>query len=202
MVTGDRTPARVVGATALTHLGDEELIERMARGDPGAFEVIYHRHCRAVFSLACRICPARATAEEVSQDAFMSIWRGVARYDGTRGSVRSWLLTVVHHRAIDALRRSRVHERRRVDEHAAQDLEAPERTEAEVARRVEACSVRAVIDELPAEQRRVVDLAYFGGLTHAEIAELLQAPLGTVKGRMRLALQKMRAGLELTETAR
>ncbi len=196
MVTGDRTAAVLGDATPLSQLGDDELMQLIACGDPRAFEVIYERHSTAAFSLACRICGVRATAEEVAQDAFVSIWRGVARYDGARGSVRAWLLAVVHHRAIDAVRRSGVHERRRADEQAALHVEAPERTEAEVVRRVEARSVRTLIDELPAEQRRVIDLAYFGGFTQEQIAELVQAPLGTVKGRMRLALEKMRASTE------
>ena len=168
----------------------------IAGGDPRAFEVIYERHCTAAFSLAYRICGARATAEEVAQEAFLAIWRSGARYDRTRGSVRTWVLGVVHNRAIDMLRRTTVHERRRVgDEHAAELLESPERTEVEAARREEARSLRGLISELPDEQRRVIELAYFGGFTHEQIAGMLGAPLGTVKGRMRLALEKMRSGI-------
>jgi RNA polymerase sigma-70 factor (ECF subfamily) len=152
-----------------------------------------------VFSLAYRICGARPAAEEVAQEAFLSIWRSGARYDRTRGSVRTWLLGVVHNRAIDSLRRSTVHDRLRAgDEQAAERIEAPERTEVEVARRDEARSVRTLIGGLPNEQRRVIELAYFGGFTHEQIAEMLHAPLGTVKGRMRLGLEKMRAGIEPT----
>ena len=153
-----------------------------------------------MFSLAYRICGVRVAAEEVAQDAFLSIWRSGARYDRTRGSVRTWLLGVVHNRAIDALRRSTVHDRLRAgDDQAAERIEAPERTEAEVARREEARSMRAVLEELPNDQRRVVELAYFGGFTHEQIAEMLGTPLGTVKGRMRLALEKLRASIEPRE---
>ena len=181
-------------------LGDEDLMQLVAGGDARAFEVIYERHSTAVFSLAWRICGVRAAAEEAAQEAFLSVWRSGARYDRTRGSVRTWLLGVVHNRAIDSLRRSTVHERARAaDEHAAERVEAPERTEVEVARRDEARSMRAVLGELPNEQRRVVELAYFGGFTHEQIAEMLGAPLGTVKGRMRLALEKMRASIEPRE---
>src|SRR2546421_6662590 len=188
------------GAAWLRQLGDEDLMQLVARGDPQAFETIYERHCTAVFSLAYRICAVRGTAEEVAQEAFLAIWRSGARYDRTRGSVRTWLLGIVHNRAIDVLRHSAAHERRRAaDEQAAEVLEAPERTEAEAARRETARSVRALIEALPAEQRRVVELAYFGGFTHEEIAQMLDAPVGTVKGRMRLALEKMRSSMEGTE---
>jgi RNA polymerase sigma-70 factor (ECF subfamily) len=180
----------------LRQLGDEDLMQLVASGEPRAFETIYERHATAVFSLAYRICGVRSVAEEVAQETFLTIWRSGARYDRTRGSVRTWLLGIVHNRAIDVLRRTAVHERRRVsDEQAAEVLEAPERTEAEVARRETARSVRALLDVLPPEQRRVVNLAYFGGFTHEEIARMLDAPVGTVKGRMRLALEKMRSSM-------
>ena len=175
-------------------------MQLVAGGDARAFEVVYERHSTAVFSLAYRICGHRAAAEEVAQDAFLAVWRSGARYDRTRGSVRTWLLGVVHNRAIDALRRDVLHERRRVaSEQAADRVEAPERTEAEAARREEARSVQALIGQLPDDQRRVVELAYFGGFTHEQIAQMLDAPLGTVKGRMRLALEKMRASMGAME---
>ncbi len=190
------------GTTGLRQLGDEDLMQLVAGGDARAFEVVYERHCTAVFSLAYRICGVRAAAEEVTQEAFLATWRSGARYDRTRGSVRTWLLGVVHNRAIDNLRRSTVHDRlRATDELAAERIEAPERTEVEVARREEARSMRTLIGALPSEQRRVIELAYFGGFTHEQIAELLGAPLGTVKGRMRLALEKMRSSIEPTEAA-
>jgi len=172
-------------------------MQLVAGGDARAFEVVYERHCTAVFSLAYRICGARAGAEEIAQEAFLAIWRSGARYDRARGSVRTWLLGVVHNRAIDALRRTTVHQRHQSsDERAAERVEAPERTDVEAARRDEARAMRAVLDGLPQEQRRVIDLAYFGGFTHEQIAAMLEVPLGTVKGRMRLALEKMRANLE------
>jgi RNA polymerase sigma-70 factor, ECF subfamily len=177
-------------------------MQLVAGGDPRAFETIYERHCTAVFSLAYRICGVRTTAEEIAQEAFLAIRRSGARYDRTRGSVRTWLLGIVHNRAIDTLRRTTVHERQRVaDEQAAEGLEAAERTDVEAARRETARSVRVLIDELPSEQRRVVELAYFGGFTHEEIAQMLDAPLGTVKGRMRLALEKMRSSMAAGEVA-
>lgn len=168
----------------------------VAGGDARAFETIYERHSTVAFSLAYRICGARAAAEEVAQEAFLSVWRSGGRYDRTRGSVRSWLLGIVHHRAIDALRSSTAHElRRSQDEQAGAGVEAPERTEIEAARREQARSLRTLVEQLPTDQRRVVELAYFGGFTHEEIARALDQPLGTVKGRMRLALEKMRVGI-------
>ena len=132
-------------------------------------------------------------AEDVAQEAFLSIWRSGARYDRARGSVRTWVLGIVHNRAIDGLRKSVVHERRRAsDEGIEERFEAKDRTDVEVARLDEAQEIRTALQTLPVEQCRVIELAYFGGFTHVEIAEMLEAPVGTVKGRMRLGLKKMR----------
>jgi RNA polymerase sigma-70 factor, ECF subfamily len=180
-------------ATDLRALADEDLMQLVRRGLPAAFDAVYERHSSAAFSLAYRIVGTRNGAEDVTQEAFLSIWRSGARYDRARGSVRTWVLGIVHHRAIDHLRRATVHDRRRASDEGIQErFEAPERTDAEVARRDEARVVRTAIDELPSEQSQVIELAYFGGFTHTEIAELLQTPVGTVKGRMRLGLQKLR----------
>jgi RNA polymerase sigma-70 factor, ECF subfamily len=177
-------------------LADEDVMQLVRRGDARAFEVIYERHSAAAFSLAYRMMGTRAGAEDVTQEAFLSMWRSGARYDRARGSVRTWVLGIVHHRAIDALRRASVHDRRRAgDEGIEERLEARERTDAEVARREEAGAVRSALATLPADQVQVLELAYFGGFTHTEIADLLEAPVGTVKGRMRLGLKKMRAQL-------
>jgi RNA polymerase sigma-70 factor (ECF subfamily) len=138
----------------------------------------------------------RGAAEDVTQEAFISVWRSGARFDRNRGSVRTWVLGIVHHRAIDALRRGKVRDRPRVDdENAAEKLEAPENTELEVARRDEAATVRRAMEVLPSEQVQVIELAYFGGFTHTEIADMLDTPVGTVKGRMRLGLKKLRVQL-------
>jgi RNA polymerase sigma-70 factor (ECF subfamily) len=188
------------GQASLRQLADEDLMQLVAGGDAQAFEVVYERHSTAVFSLAYRICGVRAGAEEIAQEAFLAIWRSGARYDRARGSVRTWLLGVVHNRAIDTLRRTTVHQRHQTtDEQAAERIEAPERTDTEVARREEARSMRALLDGLPQDQRRVIELAYFGGFTHEQIAQMLDVPLGTVKGRMRLALEKMRAHIAPAE---
>jgi RNA polymerase sigma-70 factor, ECF subfamily len=177
-------------------LADEDVMQLVRRGDAHAFEVIYERHSAAAFSLAYRMMGTRAGAEDVTQEAFLSMWRSGARYDRARGSVRTWVLGIVHHRAIDALRRATVHNRRRAgDEGIEERFEARERTDAEAARREEAGAVRTALATLPPDQVQVLELAYFGGFTHTEIADLLGAPVGTVKGRMRLGLKKMRAQL-------
>jgi RNA polymerase sigma-70 factor (ECF subfamily) len=180
-------------ARELSNLADEDLMQLVRRADPEAFAVLYERHSGSAYALAYRMTGTSGAAEDVTQEAFISVWRSGARYDRRRGSVRTWVLGIVHHRAIDALRRGKVRDRPRVeDEDAAEKLEAPENTELEVARREEAATIRQAMETLPAEQVQVVELAYFGGFTHTEIAEMLDAPVGTIKGRMRLALKKLR----------
>ncbi len=171
-------------------------MQLVRENDSAAFAVVYERHADAAFSLAFRMCGKRAIAEDVVQEAFLSLWRSGARYDRMRGSVRTWVLGIVHNRAIDALRRGVVHDRARIsDEGIEEHLEAPERTDQEVGRRDEAREIRAALEELPPDQSRVIDLAYYGGFTHSEIATMLDTPVGTIKGRMRLGLQKMRSQL-------
>ncbi|HST56792.1 MAG TPA: sigma-70 family RNA polymerase sigma factor [Solirubrobacteraceae bacterium] len=187
-------------SVALQRLADEDLMQLVRENDASAFAIVYERHSTAAFSLAYRMCGKRAIAEEVVQESFLSLWRSGARYDRTRGSVRSWVLGIVHNRSIDALRRGLVHDRGRVsDEGIEERLEAPERTDLEVGRLDEAREIRAALEELPAEQSRVIELAYYGGFTHTEIAAMLDTPVGTVKGRMRLGLQKMRSQLQTTQ---
>ena len=182
--------------TGLRELADEDLMQLVRQGEAAAFEVIYDRHCNAAFSLAYRMTGKRGVAEDVVQEAFLSLWRSGARYDRTRGSVRTWTLGIVHNRAIDALRRGIVHDRRRAsDEGLEERFEAKENTEVEVARRDESREIRSAMSDLPREQSQVIELAYFGGFTHTEIASMLGAPIGTIKGRMRLGLAKMRLAL-------
>ncbi len=171
-------------------------MELVHSGDARAFDVIFERHSGPAFSLAFRICGSRGRAEDIVQEAFLSIWRSGARYDRARGSVRSWLLAVVHNRAIDALRRESVRGAgRTVDESFAESVPSGRLTEVEAQQRDDAQRVRRALGELPQEQRRVIELAYFGGFTHHEIAEMLSLPAGTVKSRMRLALGKLRIEL-------
>ena len=183
----------------IASLADEEVMHLVRDGNPRAFELLYDRHGGAGFSLAYRMVGDRVTAEDISQEAFLSIWRSRHRYQADRGSVRTWVLGIVHHRAIDALRRNLVHDRRRSSAEGIEERhEAPERerTDVEAARREEATHVRSAMAELPDEQCRVIELAYFGGFSHSQIAEMLEMPIGTVKGRMRLGLDKLRKGLK------
>ena len=183
-------------ASDIRNLADEELMQLVGEGDPRAFELVYDRHGGAAFSLAYRMVGQRALAEEIVQEAFLSIWRSRMRYDATRGSVRTWVLGIVHNRGVDALRRGAVHDRRRETMEGVEErFEAPERTDVEAVRRDEAQNVRSALDTLPEDQRRAIELAYFGGFSHSQIAELLGEPIGTVKGRMRLGLDKLRRQL-------
>ena len=180
----------------LLMLADEELMQLVHDGNTRAFEVIVDRHADAAFSLAYRMCGRRAMAEDVVQEAFLSLWRSGARYDRGRGSVRSWVLSVVHNRGIDAFRRESVRTSRDVqDDTAAERVPAAQLTDVEVARRDEARQVRDALGELPPDQRQVIELAFFGGFSHTQIAEMLKLPAGTVKGRMRLGLTKMQGAL-------
>jgi RNA polymerase sigma-70 factor, ECF subfamily len=169
----------------------------IGRQDPLAFEVFYDRHGGAAYSLAYRIVGSRSSAEDVTQEALLSIWRSGARYDRARGSVRAWTLGIVRNRAIDLLRK----ESGRSPQLAANGEElldrspAEELTDSEAVRRETAREVRGAIGELPDDQSQVIGLAYYGGFSHSEIAEMLNEPLGTVKGRMRLGMDKIRATL-------
>jgi RNA polymerase sigma-70 factor (ECF subfamily) len=181
----------------LQRLADEDLMPLVERKDPAAFEIVYDRHGGPAYSLAYRIVGDRLVAEEVTQEAFLSVWRSGARFDRARGSVRTWLLGVVRNRAIDVLRR----EAGRAPTVSLELDTVPEQesrfepTDAEAMRREAGREVRGALADLPDDQLKVVQLAYFGGLSHSEIAEVLGMPLGTVKGRMRLAMEKMRATL-------
>jgi RNA polymerase sigma-70 factor, ECF subfamily len=163
---------------------------------PQAFEIIYDRHSARAYSLAYRILGSRGPAEDAVQEAFLTVWRNRSRYLPERGGVRAWLLAIVHARSIDVLRRNAVHWRRQISvEDFEELLDVDERTDAEVIRREEATEVREALAKLSAREQKVIVLAYFGGYTHREIADLLEEPLGTVKGRMRLGLQKLHGGL-------
>lgn len=178
-------------------LADEELMPLVGHKDPEAFEVLYDRHGGAAYSLAYRIVGDRPAAEEVTQEAFISVWRSGARFDSTRGSVRSWLLSVVRNRAIDFLR-GRAGKAPKLDfddEAVLEQRQATELTDEEALRRETAAEVRGALGNLPGEQAKVIELAYFGGFSHSEIARILGLPMGTVKGRMRLGMEKIRGEL-------
>jgi RNA polymerase sigma-70 factor, ECF subfamily len=178
-------------------LADEELMPLLAEKDPRAFEVFYDRHGGVAYSLAYRIVGDRTAAEDVVQEAFLSIWRSGARYDRTRGSVRAWTLGIVRNRAIDALRRQsgKAPKLDFDDEAVLEQRASDELTEEQALRAESAREVRGALAELPDDQSKVIELAFFAGFSHSEIAEMLGMPLGTVKGRMRLGMEKIRARL-------
>ena len=181
----------------LQRLADEDLMPLVAAKDPDAFEIFYDRHGGAAYSLAYRIAGDRQAAEDVTQEALISIWRSGAFFDRARGSVRAWTLGIVRNRAIDFLRRDAVRAPKLAfdSEEALERRPAEELTDVEALRRETAREVRGALSGLPEDQSKVIQLAYFGGFTHAEIARMLHEPLGTIKGRMRLGLEKVRASL-------
>ncbi len=160
--------------------------------DAGAFAGLYDRHSRASYSLAYRMMGERQAAEDLVQEAFLEVWRAAGSYRAERGSVRTWILSIVRNRGIDQLRtmasRRRVHDKVEATASVAQPSEAF----AETWRNSQREQVREALRILPPEQLKVLELAYYSGYTHVEIADLLDLPLGTVKGRMRLGLQKIR----------
>jgi RNA polymerase sigma-70 factor (ECF subfamily) len=180
----------------LTRLADEDLLTLVERGDSEAFEVLYDRHARVAYSLAFRLLGERTAAEDLVQEAFLAVWRLTAAYSAERGSVRTWLLAIVHNRGVDQLRRQSAMSRRQeaLESVALVSGDAPDTADAAVDRAL-AGEVRKGLDGLPAEQEQVLSLAYFSGFTQQEIAEMLMVPLGTVKSRMRLGLERLRRGL-------
>jgi RNA polymerase sigma-70 factor, ECF subfamily len=173
-------------------LADEDLMSLAGNSDTGAFAGLYDRHSRASYSLAYRMMGDRQAAEDLVQEAFLSVWRSARSYRAERGSVRTWILSIVHNRGIDQLRsaasRRRVHDKVEATASVAQPSEAF----AETWRNSQREQVMEALRILPPEQLKVLELAYYSGYTHVEIADLLDLPLGTVKGRMRLGLQKVR----------
>ena len=192
---GEMSRRRTMAIPDLDALADEDLMALAGEGEARAFAVIFDRHASAAFSLAHRMCRTRAMAEDVVQEAFLSLWRNRARYDRTRGSVRSWVVCATRNRTIDALRRTGVNDRNGASDDRIAEIAAPESTDTEVVRREDARQVRGALQTIPADQRRVIELAHFGGFSHSEIAVLLGVPSGTVKGRMRLGLAKLSGSL-------
>jgi RNA polymerase sigma-70 factor (ECF subfamily) len=173
-------------------LADEDLISLVGGSDAEAFATLYDRHGRAAYSLAYRMMGERQAAEDLVQDAFLKVWRAAGSYRTERGSVRNWLLSVVHNRAIDQLRSRASRRRTQKKIEASAPTSQPSEAFAQTWRNSQREQVREALKTLPQEQLKIVELAYFSGYTHMEIAELLGLPLGTVKGRMRLGLKKVK----------
>jgi RNA polymerase sigma-70 factor (ECF subfamily) len=173
-------------------LADEELVSLVERGDAEAFAMLYDRHARPAYSLAYRMMGEKQAAEDLLQDALLKAWRAAGSYRPERGSVRTWILSIVHNRAIDQLRS--LASRRRTQERveASAPKSQPSEAFSEAWRNSQREQVREALGALPPEQLKTLELAYFSGYTHAEISEILGVPLGTVKGRMRLGLKKVK----------
>jgi RNA polymerase sigma-70 factor (ECF subfamily) len=173
-------------------LADEDLLSFVGQGDSEAFTILYDRYGRAAFSLAYRVMGERQAAEDLVQDAFLKLWRSATSYRPERSGVRTWLFSIVRNRGIDQLR-SHASRRRTQDRlEAFTPRSQPSEAFAETWRNSQRDRVRDALNTLPPEQLKVLELAYFSGYTHVQVSELLDVPLGTIKGRMRLGLKKMR----------
>jgi RNA polymerase sigma-70 factor (ECF subfamily) len=173
-------------------LADEDLISLVGGSDAEAFATLYDRHGRAAYSLSYRMMGERQAAEDLVQDAFLKVWRGAASYRTERGSVRTWILSIVHNRGIDQLRSLASRRRTQNKVEASAPTSQPSEAFAQTWRNSQREQVREALGTLPEEQLKILELAYFSGYTHVEISEMLDLPLGTVKGRMRLGLKKIR----------
>jgi RNA polymerase sigma-70 factor (ECF subfamily) len=169
-------------------MSDSTLMRLVARGDVDAFDELYRRHGRGALLHARRLGAPRELAEDVVQEAFVSLWRRAGQYHAERGAVGTWLGTIVRNRLTDAWRRAGA----RPAEVAAELAPESVATTAGELAYGDRLALRAVVSSLPAEQRQAIVLSYFGGLTHEQIADTSGAPLGTVKGRLRLGLEKLR----------
>jgi RNA polymerase sigma-70 factor, ECF subfamily len=173
-------------------LADEDLLSFVGQGDSEAFTILYDRYGRAAFSLAYRVMGERQAAEDLVQDAFLKLWRSATSYRPERSSVRTWLLSIVRNRGIDQLRAHASRRRTQDKIEASAPRSQPSEAFAETWRNSQRDRVRDALNTLPPEQLKVLELAYFSGYTHVQVSELLAVPLGTIKGRMRLGLKKMR----------
>jgi RNA polymerase sigma-70 factor (ECF subfamily) len=180
-----------VAVQAVAAVTDQELMLRLREHDLQALEELYDRHHQIALGLACKIVRDRGTAEDIVQDAFLTLWRQPERFDPARGTARGWLLAIVHHRSIDKLRRAKLANRtveltpNLIDERSEDPFE-------QAAGKIQSEQLRAALEQLPPDQRRAIELSFLHGRTHTEIAELMNCPLGTVKGRIRIGLAKLR----------
>jgi RNA polymerase sigma factor (sigma-70 family) len=198
----DRSPrrnaVRVDEPGDLSEARDRDLIERIRRGEEEAFRGLFRRYAPPALGLAKRVVRETHLAEETVQEAFLSVWRNPGGFDPSRGSVRSWLMTAVHNRAVDAVRREEAQRRRAEDAAADPDLgpvDPGHSVVEEIGLFQERVAVREALEKLPPEQRRVIELMYFGGQSQSRISERLGLPLGTVKSRTLLAMRRLRAEL-------
>lgn len=186
-------------ATGAATLTDEHLAGCLVSGDVRALEHLYERHARAVFSLALKLLGEREAAEEVVQETFLKLWQRPETYAPERGRLIAWLLGVAHHRAIDRLRRRKLEQRYGAAQQAFETVVSDRDPVDDVLTSLRGEAVARALRTLPTAQRIAVELAYLRGMTQVEIAAALGEPLGTIKTRLRLAMQKLRGSLELAE---
>ncbi len=181
------------------NVSDDRMLDLLARAEPEGIEMLYDRYSGLAYTLALRVVNDPGTAEDVVQEAFLSIWRRASTYRSDRGSLRTWVCSIVHHRALDRLRGRSGRARQDVAlEHAPVAVTSVSDTWDQVADEIQREEIHKALTDLSVEQRETIELAYFGGYSQTEISDLMQVPLGTVKGRTRLALRKLRGALELT----
>ena len=187
----------LVGSEAAEGLADIDLVAQLAAGSQEALAELYDRYGRLAYSVALRVLGDPGRAEDAVQEAFLKIWNHASTFDVSRGSLRNWLMTSVRNRSIDYLRGRGAHERQEVQlQPALAEVSARSDPWREVSLSLERSAVREAMSNLPAEQRQAVELAYFAGYSHREIADMTRVPLSTVKGRMRLALEKLSSYLQ------
>jgi len=175
---------------------DQASLARIARGDQLAFAELYDRHARLVFSLALRILQERADAEDIVQEVFAQVWSQAGRYDASRGAVAAWMLMLTRSRAIDRLRARRARPETASESNTAESVvDSAVRQDLELLSAEQVTRLQRALKELPDAQRTALELAYYEGLTHAEVAARLSEPLGTVKTRIRQAVIKLRESL-------
>ena len=186
-----------MGVEALGGVNDVQLAEQLAAGDVRALELLYERYGSLAYSVSMRVLGDPGKAEDVVQDVFLKLWTNAARFDSGRGSLRTWLLSAVRNRSIDYLRGRGAHERseKEIPEHVQSAGQGSDPWR-EVSLAMERDAVLQAVDSLPVEQRQAVELAYFGGYSMPEIAEMIRVPLSTVKGRMRLGMEKLHSYLQ------
>lgn len=173
------------------HYADEDLMPLVGCGDAAAFAALYDRHGRAAYALAHRMMGEKQAAEDLVQDAFLKVWHSAGGYRAGRGSVRTWILSIVRNRSIDQIRSLASHRRTREKIQAETPSSQPSEAFTETWRNSLRDQVREALNTLPPEQLEILDLAYFSGYTQVEIAHMLDLPLATVKGRTRLGLKKL-----------
>jgi RNA polymerase sigma-70 factor (ECF subfamily) len=181
------------------HLADEDLMVLVGGGDDDAFAALYDRHCRLAYSVAHKLTGEKHSAEDLAQEVFIKVWRSAQRYRPERGSVRTWILSVVRNQSIDQLRAKATRSRMQEKVEASAPRYEPSEAFAQVWHEARLGRVREALDAVPHVQQQVLELAHFSDLTHKEIAERLGLPPGTVKGRIRLGLDKLRKNTKLRE---